>query len=284
MLAYLNLTKPRISLLFALTGLTALMMEKSVPASSEKFWLIGLAIFMVGGSANAFNQYLERDIDAQMARTAKKRPLPQGKMSPSMAAIFSTVLGLLGTAVLWRWGGVLSAALGCATILFYSFYYTLWLKPRTPYNIVIGGVAGSMGPVIAWAAATGGLSWIALCLFAIIFFWTPPHFWALALCCKNDYAKVSLPMLPIVAGEEATRRQILVYSFLLLPLSLTPFFWGGLGRLYLTVSLLLGVLFAVLALRLYRQRTLKAGWQLFGYSIVYLLTLFVVMILDAAWR
>ena len=280
MLAYLNLTKPRISLLFALTGLTALMMEKSVPASSEKFWLIGLAIFMVGGSANAFNQYLERDIDAQMARTAKKRPLPQGKMSPSMAAIFSTVLGLLGTAVLWRWGGVLSAALGCATILFYSFYYTLWLKPRTPYNIVIGGVAGSMGPVIAWAAATGGLSWIALCLFAIIFFWTPPHFWALALCYKDDYAKVGMPMFPVVKGDEATRRQIFFYTILLVPLSLSLVAMGEAGWIYLVIALPMGILFVYKAAKPFFGKTNQGMMGLFGYSIAYLFLLFGGLIVD----
>src|SRR3990167_3130649 len=207
MRAYLELTKPRISLLFATTGLAALVLEGSLSTS----WILVLAIFLVGGSANSFNQYFERHIDSQMERTAQKRPLPLKKMSPLSALSFSIGIGVIGLGMLFQWGSLLASLLGLFTILFYSFFYTLWLKPRTPYNIVIGGAAGAMGPLIAWAAVTGTLSWIPLAMFAIVFFWTPPHFWALALCCKEDYAKVALPMLPIVAGEEATRKQIFYY-------------------------------------------------------------------------
>lgn len=280
MLSYLLLTKPRISLLFALTGLTALMMEGSLTPHSWAMWILTAAIFLTGGSANAFNQYFEREIDKRMERTAKKRPLPQGKIKPAQALIFAVVIGILALFLLWKFGTLSSALLGLATILFYSFYYTLWLKPRTPYNIVIGGAAGAAGPLIGWAAANGQLSWAAFVMFLVIFFWTPPHFWALALCCKEDYAKVNYPMYPLIYGDEATRRQILGYSLILLPLSTSLYFLGEMGLYYLVVSIILGVLFIAGALQVYRQKTTKSCWQLFGYSIVYLLLLFIIMIVD----
>lgn len=280
MFHYLLLTKPRISLLFAITGLTALMMEGSLLSSPIRLWLLVLAIFMTGGAANGLNQYFERDIDKQMARTAKKRPLPQGKITPSSALIFSIVLGVLGTIILWHWGSPLAGFLGLGTILFYSFYYTLWLKPRTPYNIVIGGIAGATGPLIAWAAATEHLSWAAVMMFLLIFFWTPPHFWALALCCKEDYVKVNYPMLPLVVGDEATRKQILYYSFTLLPLSVSLYFLKASGFIYLISAIILSSIFILSAFKVYREKTIKASWQLFGYSIAYLLFLFIMMMVD----
>jgi len=280
MFAYLNLTKPRISLLFAITGLAALIMEGSLSDDPLRMGLLVLAIFLTGGSANAFNQYFERDVDKQMARTAKKRPLPQGKMKPIAALLFSITIGGIGTFVLWQWGTPSAAFLGLGTILFYSFYYTLWLKPRTPYNIVIGGAAGAAGPLIGWAAATGHLSWIAVVMFLIIFFWTPPHFWALALCYKEDYARVNYPMFPLAKGDAATRRQILYYSMTLLPLSASLYSLKAAGTLYLVVSSLLGLLFMGGAIRLYRIKTPRVYWQLFGYSIAYLLLLFVILIVD----
>jgi len=278
--AYLNLTKPRISLLFALTGLAVLLMHPSVTADPGRLWLIVLAIFMTGGSANAFNQYFERDRDKLMVRTAKKRPLPLGLISPQAALIFSISLGIGGTFLLWYLGDPLAFVFGLGTIVFYSFYYTLYLKPRTPYNIVIGGVPGAMGPLIAYAAVTGGVGWVPFIMFLIVFFWTPPHFWALALCCKEDYAKVGLPMLPLVAGDEVTRKQILYYSFTLLPLSLSLYFLKAFGMIYLVSSTILGLLFILGAVKIYRQKTTKACWQFFAYSIVYLLLLFVAMMVD----
>lgn len=280
MRAYLQLTKPRISLLFAITGLAALIVERGMMQDPLRMWLIVLAIFCTGGAANAFNQYFERDVDTRMERTAKKRPLPLGQITPTAALVFSIVLALIGTAMLWQLGGWLSAALGVGTILFYSFYYTLWLKPRTPYNIVIGGIAGSTAPLIAWAAATGHLAATPFIMFAIIFFWTPPHFWALALCCKEDYARVGYPMLPLVVGDEATRRQIVGYSCTLLPLSLLLLHGTGLGLVYGIAAGILGALFLWAAWAVYHEKTTKAYWRLFGYSIVYVLLLFIAMIID----
>lgn len=281
MFAYLNLTKPRISLLFAFTGLTVLYMEKSLLSDPLRIWMITLAIFLVGGAANALNQYFERDRDLLMQRTAKKRPLPQGLISPRGAVIFSIVSAGLGNFMLWYWGNFLAVALGVGTILFYSFYYTLWLKPRTPYNIVIGGIAGATGPLIAWAAATGTLAWAPWILFFLIFMWTPPHFWALALCCKDDYSKVGLPMLPLVKGDEFTRKQILLYSITLLPISLSLYFTGLVGLTYLISVAILGLLFIVGAILVYKMKTIKVYWQFFAYSILYLLLLFAFLILDA---
>ncbi len=278
--AYLNLTKPRISLLFAFTGFVAMFVEGRMNA--VYMTAISIAIFVVGGAANAFNQYFERDIDAQMARTAKKRSLPQGKITPQNALAFSIVMSLVGCLMLLMWGGWLAMLLGFLTILYYSFYYTLWLKPRTPYNIVIGGVAGATGPLIGWAAATGSISPIAFVMFLIIVLWTPPHFWALALCCKEDYAKVSYPMLPNVVGDHATRKQILAYTVVLMPIGLLPSLGLGLGLIYLVGSLVLGLLFIVGAISLLRTPSIKKSWQFFAYSIVYLFVLFGLMVADKA--
>lgn len=281
MFAYLNLTKPRISLLFAISGVTAMVIERSLLADQWAFWLIALAIFLVGGSANAFNQYFEREIDKRMERTAKKRPLPMAQITPRNALLFSILVGILGCAMLWKFGGWLAALLGLATILYYSFYYTLYLKPRTPYNIVIGGVAGATGPLIGWTAATGSFHWIPFILFLIIIFWTPPHFWALALCYKEDYKKVGMPMLPLVAGDDATRKQILIYSLTLIPLSASLAFFENISWFYGGVGVSLSLLFVFFASRLYRKKTEQVAQQLFGYSILYLSLLLIALIGDA---
>lgn len=278
--AYWQLTKPRISLLFAVTGLTALVLHGALLREPGRLALLTFAIFLIGGSANTFNQYFERDIDKQMRRTAKKRPLPLGLLTPRAALCFGILMGLAGIALLWWRGTLLGAGLGVGTILFYGFYYTLWLKPRTPYNIVIGGAAGAAAPLIAWAAVAGRLDLAPILLFLLIFFWTPPHFWALALCCREDYARVALPMLPIVAGEDETRRQIFYYSLVLWPLSLSLGLVHPVGWLYLGSATLLGVLFIWFAWRLLRAKTDRAGWQLFGFSIFYVLVLFLILMLD----
>lgn len=283
MLNYLELTKPRISLLFAFTGFAALVIEGSLFSNFFSLFLLTLAIFLVGGSANSFNQYLERDLDKQMERTAKKRPLPLGKIRPLSALLFSIVIGILGLLILYVWGGKLSAFIGLATILFYSFYYTLWLKPKTPYNIVMGGAGGAAGPLIGWSAIQGTLSWEAWTLFLIVFFWTPPHFWALALTCKEDYKKVSLPMFPLVKGDEATRKQIFYYSLILLPLSLCLIFSEKMGILYGTISFVLGSFFLWFSFLLLTRKTDRQAKILFGYSILYLMLLFVVIVLDALY-
>ena len=280
MYAYLELTKPRISLLFAITGLAALVIEASMSLRTGAPWMIILAIFLVGGSANSFNQYFERDIDAQMERTAQRRPLPLHKISPLSALFFSIAIGILGLFILFYWGGGLATLLGLFTILFYSFYYTLWLKPRTPYNIVIGGVAGAMGPLIGWAGATGKIGWESLVMFLIIFIWTPPHFWALALYHKEDYEKVCLPMLPLMKGDEVTRKQIFCYSLVLVPLSLSLFLSHALGVGYVLCALGLGSLFVWFSFRLYSEKKLLWARRLFGYSIAYLMLLFLIIIVD----
>lgn len=280
MRAYLELTKPRISLLFAITGLAALVVEGSVGFGVWMPWIIILAIFLVGGSANSFNQYFERDIDAQMERTAQKRPLPLQKISPLAALVFSVGIGGVGLILLFYFGNGLAFFLGLFTILFYSFYYTLWLKPKTPYNIVIGGIAGAMGPLIGWAAMTGTIGYSAWVMFLIIFFWTPPHFWALALYHKEDYKKVSLPMLPLVKGDEVTRKQIFYYSLILMPLSLSLSLSHALSLWYVLSALGLGTLFVWFSFRLYSEKTLLGARRLFGYSIAYLVLLFLVIIID----
>ena len=277
---YLNLTKPRISLLFAITGLAALMVEGTLLHHPWRLWVVVLAIFMTGGSANAFNQYFEREIDKKMTSTAARRPLPQGEITPKNALIFSIVLGIAATLLLLGVGGFLSASFALGTIIFYSFFYTLYLKPRTPYNIVIGGAAGAMAPLIGWAAATGTVNWVPCLMFLIIFLWTPPHFWALALSHQEDYANVGLPMLPNVAGEEATRKQILYYSFSLIPLPVLFCVLSGLSSFFLFVCIVLSLLFVLGAYRLYRRKELEFAKQLFGYSIFYLLALFLLIILD----
>lgn len=277
---YLLLTKPRISFLFAFTGFASFVMEGSLLSSPVTLFLFIGAIFLVGGSANALNQYLERDIDKQMTRTAQKRPLPMGKISPNSALIFSIIIGMIGFLLLYFLGGKLSALLGVFTILFYSFYYTLYLKPKTPYNIVIGGGAGGMAPLIAWSAATGTIGWEAWMMFFIIFFWTPPHFWSLALYYKEDYEKVSFPMYPVIYGDEATRKQILYYSMILIPISLLLSLSDKLGSLYFCSSLILSALFLWLSFRLYIEKTKEQAKRLFGYSILYLLLLFVVIVID----
>src|SRR5689334_5205604 len=188
--SYIQLTKPRIVLLVLVTALAAVVMEGSLLRDPVRLLLVLLGITLVAGSANAFNQYFERDLDAQMARTRTRRPLPLRHVTPRGALGFALSLGAVSVATLFWEGSALSAWLALGTILFYGFGYTLWLKPRTVHNIVIGGAAGAMGPVIAWAAASGRLTLTPVLLFLIIFLWTPPHFWALALCVKEDYRKV----------------------------------------------------------------------------------------------
>jgi protoheme IX farnesyltransferase len=278
---YLQLTKPEIMLLVILTGAAALVMDGSLVHAPLRFAAVILGLGMAGGSANALNQYFEREIDARMSRTRKKRPLPLGRLTPNEALAFALGIGIgsvLLFGFLFNW---LSAILAAATILFYSLYYTLWLKPRTHLNIVIGGAAGAMAPVIAWAAATGGMAWTPWILFLIIFVWTPPHFWALALCMKRDYEAVSMPMLPVIKGDAETRRQILIYSLWMVGISLALLLVKA-GLIYLLAAVALGALFVWKAYRVWRRNENTQAWGLFGYSIVYLMTLFIAMIVDSA--
>jgi protoheme IX farnesyltransferase len=244
-----------------------------------------LCIALGAGGAAALNQWWEADLDAGMRRTAG-RPLPAGRMDRTSARDFGGVLSaasvfLMGFAIGW-----LPAAILAVSILYYAVVYTIWLKPRTPQNIVIGGGAGAFPPLIGWVAATGEITLMPVVLFAIIFFWTPPHFWSLALFVQSDYAKVGIPMLPVVAGEAATRRQILLYAALLLPLSLLPWWIGGTGAVYGVAAALLSALFLLLSLRVGLRRRqpegdrMKPEKQLFAYSVIYLFALFAALVVD----
>jgi protoheme IX farnesyltransferase len=277
---YLALTKPTIMLLVIFTGAAALLIEGSLIHEPARAALFLLGLFMTGGSANALNQYFEREIDARMTRTSNRRPLPQGRIAAGRALWFSIMIGVIGGALLLAIFNWLTAALSIATILFYGLFYTLYLKPRTPQNIVIGGAAGAMAPVGAWTAATGTMGVEPWVMFLIVFLWTPPHFWALALYCKDDYVRARLPMMPVVRGEVATLKKILIYTALLIGVSLVPVLYGA-GWLYLPVALYLGVKLWSAARRAWRIRQEAAYRALFGYSILYLFALFLAMIADS---
>ncbi|WP_165913275.1 heme o synthase [Novosphingobium sp. ST904] len=278
------LTKPRVMSLVIFTGLCGLLAAPERINPVLAFTAI-LCIAMGAGGAAALNQWWEADLDAGMKRTSK-RPLPQGRLDRTTARDFAGVLCavsvfLMGFAVGW-----LPAAILAISIIYYAVIYTIWLKPRTPQNIVIGGGAGAFPPLIGWVAATGHVTLMPVLLFAIIFFWTPPHFWALALFVKSDYAKVGIPMMPVVAGEKATRRQILLYAILLLPLSVLPWWIGGAGAVYGVSAIVLSTLFLAFSVRVgLRERsgledTMKPEKQLFAYSVLYLFVLFAALVVD----
>jgi protoheme IX farnesyltransferase len=243
-----------------------------------------LCIAVGAGAAGALNMWYDADIDALMKRTAN-RPIPQGRIAPGEAFAFGIVLAAFAVAVLGVLVSWLAAALLAFTIFFYVVVYTAWLKRLTPQNIVIGGAAGSLPPVIAWAAATGGISVEPSLLFLIIFFWTPPHFWALALVRADDYALARLPMLPVVAGAEETRRQIVRYSVALVPIGAAPWLLGYAGALYGATALTAGALMVIFAWRVRSnregERAARAAHQLFAFSILYLFVLFAGLLIDA---
>jgi heme o synthase len=281
---FFALTKPRVMSLVIFTGLCGLLAAPAAIDPVLGFTAI-LCIAVAAGGAAALNMWWEADLDAGMKCTAA-RPIPAGRMDPIAARDFGVALSvgavlLMGLAVGW-----LAAAILAVSIVYYAVLYTIWLKPRTPQNIVIGGGAGAFPPLIGWVAATGEITLMPVILFAIIFMWTPPHFWALALFVQSDYAKVGIPMMPVVAGERATRRQILVYAALLLPLSALPWWTGGAGAVYGISALVLSALFLVLAVRVgLREREgeadrMKPEKQLFGYSVIYLFALFAALVAD----
>lgn len=276
---YIQLTKPTIMLLVLFTGGTALVMEGSLLHEPLKFFLVLVGLYLTGGSANALNQYFEREIDAKMERTARRRPLPLHFLGPKEALIFAVTIGVIGVLLFGYFFNWLTALMSLATLLFYALFYTLFLKPHTWHNIVIGGAAGAMAPVGAWAAATGQTAVAPWLLFLIIFLWTPPHFWALALYCKEDYIKARLPMLPVIKGDDATFRQIMIYTYALILVSLALFAVGA-GWLYLLVAVGLGGYLVKKALVARRLKTVPAMRGLFGFSIVYLFGLFLALIAD----
>jgi protoheme IX farnesyltransferase len=275
---YVELTKPKVQSLLLLTTI-ATMYVAGDPSPLLVFCTC-LGGYLSAGGAGAVNHWFDRDIDAQMARTAN-RPVPSGRVSGRAALTFGCVLAALSLLELSIAVNPLAAALSFSGFLGYVLVYTVWLKRRTPQNIVIGGAAGAVPPLVAWAAVTGSVSGTALILFFIVFFWTPPHFWALSLLMKGEYEKVGVPMLPVVRGEAETRRQILLYSVLLYAVTQLPFCAGGFGAIYLVASLVLGLGFILGAVRLYRRADRPSALRLYLYSLAYLALLFCAMVADA---
>jgi protoheme IX farnesyltransferase len=268
---YISLLKLRVVLLLDATAIAVM-----IPASGGHPRVMAVFAVIIGGTlaaggAHAINCWFDRDIDAEMTRT-RRRPLPEGRIPAVHALILGIALNVIAFAVLTAWANVLAASLALLGALIYVFVYTMWLKRSTPQNIVIGGAAGAIPPLVGWAAATGGLDATALAFFGVIFFWTPPHFWALAQLIKSDYARAHIPMLPVVAGEQATKRQSVIYAVATAVVSAVPFFTGAAGRVYLAGALMLGIgLVAMTLLDLSGRRWTR---RLFAFSIVYMALLF----------
>ena len=274
---YTTLTKPRVQSLLLFTTIATMYV-----AGDPSLGLVGLTCLggaLSAGGAGAINHYLDRDIDALMKRTAD-RPVPSGRVAPASALAFGVVLGVASFALLSLTVNVLAAALALSGLLGYVLVYTVWLKRATPQNIVIGGAAGAVPPLVAWAAVTGSLDWSALYLFAIVFYWTPPHFWALSLLMKDDYERAGVPMLPVVRGETETRRQILLYSVLLVAVTLLPFAGQLFDWAYLVAAVALDAALLALALRLRRNPDRRAALRLYLFSLAYLALLFGAMVVD----
>jgi protoheme IX farnesyltransferase len=274
---YLELTKPKVQSLLLLTTVTT--MEVAGNPSVGKVALTCLGGYLSAGGAGAVNHFYDRDIDAQMARTAS-RPVPSGRVSPRAALVYGCGLAAASFVVMALTLNLLAAGLALAGFVGYVGVYTMFLKRRTPQNIVIGGAAGAMPPLVGWAATRGSLSWTAVYLFAIVFYWTPPHFWALSLLMKGEYEKVGVPMMPVVRGERETRRQILLYSLLLYAITQLPFCAGAFGVLYLAVSVVLGLAFVGGAWLLFRRADRRTALRLYLFSLAYLALLFGAMVAD----
>ncbi len=274
---YATLTKPKVQSLLLLTTITTMYV-----AGDPSVGLVALTClggYLSAGGAGAVNHYWDRDLDARMARTAD-RPVPSGRVSARAALLFGCALAALSFAELSLTVNVLAASLALCGFAGYVGVYTMWLKRRTAQNIVIGGAAGAVPPLVGWAAATGHLAPTAFYLFAIVFYWTPPHFWALSLLMKEEYAKVGVPMMPVVRGERETRKQILLYSLLLYAVTQLPFCAGRFGAVYLGVSVGLGALFVGAAAVLQRRADRRSALRLYLFSLAYLAVLFCSMVVD----
>ena len=278
-LDYIALLKPRVMSLVVFTGFAGLAVA---PGEMHPI-LAAVAVFCIAlasGAAGAINMWYDRDIDALMERT-RERPLPTGKIEPAEALSFGVILAAGAIMLMFLATNAIAAALLATAVLFYVFVYTVWLKRRTSQNIVIGGAAGAFPPAIGWAAVTGDVGMEAVVMFLVIFFWTPPHFWALALYRKGDYATAGIPMLPVVRGSGATKRQMLIYTILLTPLSMVPCFLGIAGwALYGGAAIVLNVIFLMLAVAVMRDTSEAIAKRMFGFSIFYLFALFAVLIAD----
>ena len=281
--AYVALTKPRIIELLLITTVPSMIVAAGGwPSPFLILWtLIGGTL--AAGGANAINCYLDRDIDALMART-RKRPLPTHRIDPARALAFGVVLGIVSFVLLWGTVNLASAVLALAALLFYVFVYTMGMKRSTPQNIVIGGAAGAMPALVGWAAVTGTIELPALALFGIIFYWTPPHFWALAMRYEKEYARADVPMMPVVYGRAETTRHILLYSLMLFAMCLAFFSLAHMGVLFLAATLLLNGIFIGWAIKLWKNPSTRTAWGLFRFSIYYLGLLFLVAALDVLVR
>jgi len=279
---YIALLKPRVMSLVVFTALVGLAIAPGHVHPVIGFTAL-LCIAVGAGAAGALNMCYDADIDARMARTAG-RPIPQGRVAPGEAAGFGLTLAAFAIVTLGLLVNWVSALLLAFTIAFYVVIYTMWLKRSTPQNIVIGGAAGALPPIIGWAAVTGGVAVEPIVLFLIIFFWTPPHFWALSLYRAEDYARAGIPMLPVVAGEQETRRQIVIYTLILAPLGVAPWLMGFAGPLYGIAAIAAGAAMIALALRVRSERQgHAASKQMFAFSILYLFLLFAVLLADRLW-
>jgi heme o synthase len=275
---YFTLTKPRVQLLLLLTTVTTMYVAGDPSVTLVLLTCLGGSLS--AGGAGAVNHFYDRDIDAQMARTAG-RPVPSGRVRPGAALAYGLVLQALSFLLLATTVNLLSAILALCGFLGYVFVYTMWLKRSTPQNIVIGGAAGAVPPLVGWAAVAGHVDPAAWYLFAIVFYWTPPHFWALSLLMKSEYERVGVPMMPVVHGETETRRQIVLYTGLLVVLTLLPVVFGFFGAIYAVVALGLGGAFLVLAVRLQRRADRASALRTYLYSLAYLAVLFCAMVADA---
>src|SRR6266513_836132 len=272
------LTKPRIISLLLVTTVAPMFV------AGNPGWLLVLVVllggYLMAGGANVVNMYLDRDIDMQMSRT-RLRPLPSGRMGPRAVLAFGIALETAATYLLARFTNVLTALLALAGFYFYVFVYTRWLKRTTPHNIVIGGAAGAFPPLVGWASMTGTIDLTAVYLFLIIFYWTPPHFWALALLKQRDYGRAGIPMAPLVWGERQTMQQMLSYNVILIALTLLPFAFGAFGLIYLLSALLLGAILLGGVIRISRSADwTKPAWWVYKFSLLYLALLFLAMVID----
>ena len=272
------LTKPRIISLLLVTTVAPMFV------AGNPGWLLVLVVliggYLMAGGANAVNMYLDSDIDTQMART-KLRPIPSGRMGPRAVLAFGVSLATAATFLLARFTNVLTAVLALAGFYFYVFVYTRWLKRTTPQNIVIGGAAGAFPPLVGWAAMTGTIDLTAVYLFLIVFYWTPPHFWALALLKQRDYGKAGIPMAPLVWGERETMRQMMWYNVILIALSLLPATFGAFGIIYLVSASVLGAILLIGVIRVSTSTEwTKPAWRVYKFSLLYLALLFLAMVID----
>jgi protoheme IX farnesyltransferase len=274
---YVELTKPKVQSLLLFTTVTT--MEIAGSPSVGRIALTCLGGYLSAGGAGAVNHWFDRDIDAQMRRTAS-RPIPAGRIAPGAALAFGFTLATLSFLLLSLTVNVLAASLSLAGFVGYVGVYTVWLKRRTPQNIVIGGAAGAVPPLVGWAAVHGSVGWTAVYLFAVVFYWTPPHFWALSLLMKDEYARVGVPMMPVVRGERETRRQIVLYTLLLYAVTQLPFCVGAFGLVYLFASIGLGLAFIGGSVLLYRRADRRTALRLYLFSLAYLALLFAAMVAD----